>query len=122
MRVGITAAVGAMFALSFVLPAEAASIGEKTADWFPKLSLMGDLSFSAADPGHLAVVPDSTASMPAVEVYTSATSAPFIKGYEDVGSSGGSTTTLSGNEGIARVRTSTTGSRDRAPGVRTSAG
>ncbi|WP_296187399.1 efflux transporter outer membrane subunit [Pseudomonas sp. UBA1879] len=31
-----------------------AQIGEKTADWFPKLSLMGDLSFSAADPGHLA--------------------------------------------------------------------
>lgn len=31
MRVGITAAVGAIFALSFVLPAEAASIGEKTA-------------------------------------------------------------------------------------------
>ena len=32
MRVGITAAVGAVFALSFVLPAEAASIGEKTAE------------------------------------------------------------------------------------------
>lgn len=31
-----------------------AQIGEKTADWFPKLSLMGDLSFTAADPGHLA--------------------------------------------------------------------
>jgi len=31
MRVGITAAVGAAFALAFVLPAEAASIGEKTA-------------------------------------------------------------------------------------------
>jgi NodT family efflux transporter outer membrane factor (OMF) lipoprotein len=31
-----------------------AQIGEKTADWFPKLSLTGDLSFSAADPGHLA--------------------------------------------------------------------
>ncbi|MFS2155743.1 efflux transporter outer membrane subunit [Pseudomonas sp. Pseusp122] len=30
-----------------------AQIGEKQADWFPKLSLMGDLSFSAADPGHL---------------------------------------------------------------------
>ncbi|MGY1919992.1 efflux transporter outer membrane subunit [Pseudomonas tolaasii] len=30
-----------------------AQIGEKTADWFPKLSLMGDLSFSAGDPGHL---------------------------------------------------------------------
>ncbi len=31
-----------------------AQIGEKQADWFPKLSLMGVLSFSAADPGHLA--------------------------------------------------------------------
>ncbi|WP_213881504.1 efflux transporter outer membrane subunit [Pseudomonas sp. dw_358] len=31
-----------------------AQIGEKSADWFPKLSLMGDLSFTAADPGHLA--------------------------------------------------------------------
>lgn len=31
-----------------------AQIGEKQADWFPKLSLTGDLSFSAADPGHLA--------------------------------------------------------------------
>lgn len=31
-----------------------AQIGEKKADWFPKLSLMGDLSSSAADPGHLA--------------------------------------------------------------------
>ncbi|MFK3798866.1 efflux transporter outer membrane subunit [Pseudomonas sp. NPDC088444] len=31
-----------------------AQIGEKKADWFPKLSLMGDLSFSAADPAHLA--------------------------------------------------------------------
>lgn len=31
-----------------------AQIGEKKADWFPKLSLMGDLSFSAGDPGHLA--------------------------------------------------------------------
>src|SRR3569832_1426061 len=31
LRVGITAAVGAVFALSFMLPAEAASIGEKTA-------------------------------------------------------------------------------------------
>jgi len=30
-----------------------AQIGEKQADWFPKLSLTGDLSFSAADPGHL---------------------------------------------------------------------
>jgi len=31
-----------------------AQIGEKQADWFPKLSLTGDLSFSAGDPGHLA--------------------------------------------------------------------
>jgi NodT family efflux transporter outer membrane factor (OMF) lipoprotein len=31
-----------------------AQIGEKKADWFPKLSLTGDLSFSAGDPGHLA--------------------------------------------------------------------
>lgn len=31
-----------------------AQIGEKTADWFPKLSLYGDLGFSAGDPGHLA--------------------------------------------------------------------
>ncbi|WP_419709648.1 efflux transporter outer membrane subunit [Pseudomonas sp. NFX224] len=31
-----------------------AQIGEKTADWFPKLSFYGDLGFSAADPGHLA--------------------------------------------------------------------
>lgn len=31
-----------------------AQLGEKQADWFPKLSLTGDLSFSASDPGHLA--------------------------------------------------------------------
>jgi NodT family efflux transporter outer membrane factor (OMF) lipoprotein len=36
------------------LASSTAQIGEKTADWFPKLSLMGDLSFSAGDPGHLA--------------------------------------------------------------------
>lgn len=30
-----------------------AQIGEKKADWFPKLSLMGDLGFSAAEPSHL---------------------------------------------------------------------
>jgi len=36
------------------LASSTAQIGEKQADWFPKLSLMGDLSFSAADPGHLA--------------------------------------------------------------------
>lgn len=35
------------------LASSIAQIGEKTADWFPKLSLMGDLSFSASDPGHL---------------------------------------------------------------------
>jgi NodT family efflux transporter outer membrane factor (OMF) lipoprotein len=29
-----------------------ALVGEKTADWFPKLSLIGDLSFSAAEPSH----------------------------------------------------------------------
>ncbi|WP_225774527.1 efflux transporter outer membrane subunit [Pseudomonas sp. Marseille-Q5115] len=31
-----------------------AQIGEKTADWFPKLSLYGSLGFSAGDPSHLA--------------------------------------------------------------------
>jgi NodT family efflux transporter outer membrane factor (OMF) lipoprotein len=30
-----------------------AQIGERVADWFPKLTLLGDLGFSAADPGHL---------------------------------------------------------------------
>lgn len=30
-----------------------AQIGEKTADLFPKVSLLGDIGFSAADPGHL---------------------------------------------------------------------
>lgn len=30
-----------------------ALVGEKTADGFPKLSLIGDLSFSAAEPSHL---------------------------------------------------------------------
>lgn len=30
-----------------------AQIGQKQADWFPKLTLIGDLGFSAADPGHL---------------------------------------------------------------------
>jgi NodT family efflux transporter outer membrane factor (OMF) lipoprotein len=30
-----------------------AQIGEHEADWFPKLTLIGDLSFSATDPGHL---------------------------------------------------------------------
>ncbi|MFF7706736.1 efflux transporter outer membrane subunit [Pseudomonas sp. NPDC007930] len=30
-----------------------AQIGQQQAEWFPKLSLTGDLSFSAGDPGHL---------------------------------------------------------------------
>jgi len=30
-----------------------AQIGERQADWFPKLTLFGDLGFSASDPGHL---------------------------------------------------------------------
>jgi NodT family efflux transporter outer membrane factor (OMF) lipoprotein len=30
-----------------------AQIGEKIADYFPKVSLLGDIGFSAADPGHL---------------------------------------------------------------------
>lgn len=30
-----------------------AQIGQQEAEWFPKLSLTGDLSFGAADPGHL---------------------------------------------------------------------
>jgi NodT family efflux transporter outer membrane factor (OMF) lipoprotein len=30
-----------------------AQIGEHTADYFPKVTLLGDLGFSAADPGHL---------------------------------------------------------------------
>lgn len=30
-----------------------AQIGEHEADWFPKLTLLGDLGFTAADPGHL---------------------------------------------------------------------
>jgi outer membrane protein TolC len=30
-----------------------AQIGERIADWFPKLTLLGDLGFSASDPGHL---------------------------------------------------------------------
>jgi len=30
-----------------------AQIGEHEADWFPKLTLLGDLGFSASDPGHL---------------------------------------------------------------------
>jgi NodT family efflux transporter outer membrane factor (OMF) lipoprotein len=30
-----------------------AQIGEHEADWFPKLTLIGDLGFTSADPGHL---------------------------------------------------------------------
>ncbi len=30
-----------------------AQTGERIADWFPKLTLIGDLGFSASDPGHL---------------------------------------------------------------------
>lgn len=36
------------------LASSQAQIGEKTADWFPKLSLYGSLGFSAGDPSHLA--------------------------------------------------------------------
>jgi NodT family efflux transporter outer membrane factor (OMF) lipoprotein len=35
------------------LVSQNAQIGEREADWFPKLSLLGDLGFSASDPGHL---------------------------------------------------------------------
>ncbi|RKP55905.1 efflux transporter outer membrane subunit [Pararobbsia silviterrae] len=35
------------------LAAQTAQIGEREADWFPKLTLFGDLGFTAADPGHL---------------------------------------------------------------------
>jgi NodT family efflux transporter outer membrane factor (OMF) lipoprotein len=31
-----------------------AQIGEREADWFPKLTLLGDLGFSSTSPGHLA--------------------------------------------------------------------
>ena len=30
-----------------------AQVGQRVADWFPKLTLLGDLGFGAADPGHL---------------------------------------------------------------------
>jgi multidrug efflux system outer membrane protein len=30
-----------------------AQIGENEADWFPKLTLIGDLGFTATNPGHL---------------------------------------------------------------------
>lgn len=35
------------------LAAANAQIGEREAEWFPKLTLFGDLGFSASDPGHL---------------------------------------------------------------------
>ncbi|MGH8209378.1 MAG: efflux transporter outer membrane subunit [Steroidobacteraceae bacterium] len=35
------------------LVSTSAQIGEREADWFPKLTLFGDLGFSAANPGHL---------------------------------------------------------------------
>jgi outer membrane protein TolC len=35
------------------LASQNAQIGEHEADWFPKVTLLGDLGFSASDPGHL---------------------------------------------------------------------
>jgi NodT family efflux transporter outer membrane factor (OMF) lipoprotein len=35
------------------LASQNAQIGEHEADWFPKVTLFGDLSFSASEPGHL---------------------------------------------------------------------
>jgi NodT family efflux transporter outer membrane factor (OMF) lipoprotein len=35
------------------LVSQNAQIGEREADWFPKLTLLGDLGFSSSDPGHL---------------------------------------------------------------------
>ncbi|GAB3627357.1 Outer membrane protein OprM [Pandoraea terrae] len=35
------------------LASQNAQIGEQKAKWFPKLSILGDLGFSAMDPGHL---------------------------------------------------------------------
>src|SRR5262249_46138172 len=40
-------------AAEFRLVSKNAQIGEHIADYFPKLTLIGDLGFSAADPGHL---------------------------------------------------------------------
>jgi NodT family efflux transporter outer membrane factor (OMF) lipoprotein len=40
-------------AAEFQLISKNAVIGERIADWFPKLTLIGDLGFSSADPGHL---------------------------------------------------------------------
>src|SRR5687768_6783843 len=45
-----------------------------------------------------------------------------MSGYEDVGSSGGTTLTLAGNAGNARSRMDSVVSRDHAWGWRTSAG
>ncbi|WP_248767016.1 efflux transporter outer membrane subunit [Pseudomonas sp. MWU12-2345] len=42
------------------LAASTAQVGEKKADWFPKLSLTGDLSFSAAAPSHLVRTDNAT--------------------------------------------------------------
>jgi NodT family efflux transporter outer membrane factor (OMF) lipoprotein len=40
-------------AAEFRLAAQTAQIGEREADWFPKLTLFGDLGFAAASPGGL---------------------------------------------------------------------
>jgi NodT family efflux transporter outer membrane factor (OMF) lipoprotein len=40
-------------AAEFRLASQSAQIGEREADWFPKLTLFGDLGFSAASPDHL---------------------------------------------------------------------
>jgi NodT family efflux transporter outer membrane factor (OMF) lipoprotein len=40
-------------AAEFRLASQTAQIGEREADWFPKLTLFGDLGFSAASPGGL---------------------------------------------------------------------
>ena len=40
-------------AAEFQLVSKNAVIGERIADWFPKLTLIGDLGFSAAEPGNL---------------------------------------------------------------------
>jgi outer membrane protein TolC len=40
-------------AAEFRLAAQSAQIGEREADWFPKLTLFGDLGFSATSPGGL---------------------------------------------------------------------
>jgi outer membrane protein TolC len=40
-------------AAEFRLASQTAQIGQREADWFPKLSLLGDLGFSATSPGGL---------------------------------------------------------------------